>query len=629
MARSMFRIPTSLSLCFLLLSSSFAVPARDAPPQWIHVNGVHFSLLTDALPKKGIDAELRFEQMRAVIGQLLLKAKLRLSEPLDIIGFASHAEYSEIAPAQVAEPNSATGFFLPGIDRNYAILDLSDDESWRAISYPLARTFLYYNYPLTPPWFDEGFAEYVSSLRLDTRPAQIGGDPAGFAALLSGEPWIPIPELFAMPASNSSDSGSQRRFKAESWIVLHYLLSQNKLPETGTYFGLVENQKVPVQQAIQQAFGMDAAQFEKTIKDYFHTIAPALQAPTGGPGAAPANGPIQPLPTLLGPGDIGSSVLKVTDAEARALVAEAALRVPEHHEAAANRLDALVSSTATETVIAHRALAWDQMQKKNYDRSAEELARASDIDQHDFWLRYYLALLKYQRASSEGDSFQGLPNMMQDLRAVIDQNLDFAEAYNLLALAQLQGGGTNAALATIRSAIELNPRNQSYLLNLSHIYLAGKKWDAASALLEQLKDNPDPKVAGVAKKDLADLPTLKKYGLLPQRTAEAKSPPPVSSSGEDSENQPEVATPVEAGPDRRKPQSLKGKLLNVDCSQAPVAVVRVAAGGKVLKLRTEDYKSLLLIGSDDFSCEWRNLPVVVNYKAGGKADGDLVSLEAQ
>ena len=67
----------------------------------------------------------------------------------------------------------------------------------------------------------------------------------------------------------------------------------------------------------------------------------------------------------------------------------------------------------------------------------------------------------------------------------------------------------------------------------------------------------------------------------------------------------------------------------VDCSQAPSAILTVSAGAKVLKLRTEDYKSLMLIGADDFSCAWKSIPVAVNYRAGGKADGDLVSVEVQ
>ena len=46
-----------------------------------------------------------------------------------------------------------------------------------------------------------------------------------------------------------------------------------------------------------------------------------------------------------------------------------------------------------------------------------------------------------------------------------------------------------------------------------------------------------------------------------------------------------------------------------------------------MKLRTDNYKTLLLVGGDQFSCDWQGISVLVNYKAGGKTDGDLVSLE--
>jgi hypothetical protein len=35
----------------------------------------------------------------------------------------------------------------------------------------------------------------------------------------------------------------------------------------------------------------------------------------------------------------------------------------------------------------------------------------------------------------------------------------------------------------------------------------------------------------------------------------------------------------------------------------------------------------LLIGADDFSCEWRDRQVTVNYKPATASEGDLVSLE--
>ena len=49
----------------------------------------------------------------------------------------------------------------------------------------------------------------------------------------------------------------------------------------------------------------------------------------------------------------------------------------------------------------------------------------------------------------------------------------------------------------------------------------------------------------------------------------------------------------------------------------------------MVRLRTENYKSVMLIGADDFSCDWKSRPVAVNYRPGGKADGDLVSVEVQ
>jgi hypothetical protein len=55
----------------------------------------------------------------------------------------------------------------------------------------------------------------------------------------------------------------------------------------------------------------------------------------------------------------------------------------------------------------------------------------------------------------------------------------------------------------------------------------------------------------------------------------------------------------------------------------------VSKGAATLKLRTPDYKSLVVMGADKFSCEWTNLPVNVNYRADAKGGGDLVSVEVQ
>jgi tetratricopeptide (TPR) repeat protein len=642
----------------------------DAEPHWIRISSSHFSVLTDGGENKGREIAVRLEQMRTVFAQLLMKTRVNMPEPLDVIAFKTDQEYAQTAPIRDGQPISAPAFFLPGEDRNYIVLNLFEDDPWRGVTHEFAHLLLDHNYPATQPWFDEGFAEYFSSLRLDNKQARIGGDPElsvarkqdlpgtqaesrnppkSLTEILSSPVWLAISDLLTARhnRSNYQEGSHHTLFYAQSWIAMHYLLNKNKLSETGTYFDLVQNQKLSVEQAIQQAFGMSSTQFDQALKDYFHSLGASLQAQTTLPASGTPNSAVSQFPLPVD--NIGTSTLQVPHAGARALIAEMMVRLPEHRQQALQELNAMVGQPKTKNAIAHRALAWMHLESKEYDAATEELSSALDLDREDPWVRYYLALVKYHAAESSGHPFQGLSNMMQDLRAVLDWNPDMAEAYSMLAMARVEGGGVNSAMESMRAAIQLSPRNEGYLLNMAQIYMAGKKWDAATALLERLKGSQDPQIARAARKNLEDLPTLKKYGLMPQQTVTAakaeNSPPVVAKSGALSKSVPakqgtdeeddEAATEKQAvsaqppPPDKRPIKFVKGKLMSVDCLAAPAAVLTLAIGTKTMKLRTENYKSMTVIGADQFSCEWKNRPVSANYKAGGKVDGDLVSLEVQ
>jgi len=611
------------------LAFSAAAASKSDLPKWIRVSSLHFAVLTDAEEKNGVEVALRLEQMRALCGQLLLKDKLTMPEPLDVVAFQSYGEYAQVAPAQ-GQQAAAQGFFLPGDDRNYIVLNLADEESWLAVRREFAKIYLNYNYPPTPPWFDEGFARFFSSTRVDDHFATIGGDPASLIQVLNSQPWQPLPDLFSLKAADvkSLKGPQQAQFAAESWIVMHYLLKKEKLPETGTYFGLVENQGQAVAQAIQQAYGMSAAQLEQSIKDYFHALSTSPPQPSREPKAPPLPQGAWQVPVAVGPGDVGTSWAEVRLSQAQALIAEVMARVPEHREEAIGQLNTLVDQPLTESFIAHRALGWAYFADGKFKDALEEFQHALDLDGADPWTHYYIARTKYEMAQRGGEMFPGLANMMQDLRIVLDWNTDFAEAYHMLAMARVQGGGINSALQAMRQAIRLNPRNESYLLDLARVYMAGKKWDDATDMLERLKNSPDQQIASIARQNLQDLPTLKKYGLMPQHATAANNATAPSPSATDSDDE-SATTHAEPPPDRRKVQFLKGRLIAVNCSQPPVAVLTVTSASRRLKLRTDDYKSLLLIGADEFSCDWRDRTVIANYKAGGKADGDLVSLEVQ
>src|ERR1700736_363200 len=67
-------------------------------PQWIEVHSPNFSVVTDAGEKRGREVAMRFEQMRAVYGVLITKAKVNLPIPLQIVAFRNTKEMRQVAP---------------------------------------------------------------------------------------------------------------------------------------------------------------------------------------------------------------------------------------------------------------------------------------------------------------------------------------------------------------------------------------------------------------------------------------------------------------------------------------------------------------------------------------------------
>ena len=627
-------------------------------PKWLEVHSAHFYVLTDAGAKRGQEVALRMEQMRSIFGQLLLRDKLKMSVPITVVALKSDKYFGFIAPTK---QNMAKAFYVPGSDRIYIVLNLFEPDPWRAITHPLAHYLMNHNYPPAQGWFDEGFAEYFGSMRLDNKGVDIGGDPEmvsewyedafenltrnpntpqSLTQLVSSPVWLNMVDLFTMKhdGSGAREGTHHTLYYAQSWMVVHYLINKNKLPETGVYFDLVLNQKVPVEKAIVQAFDLTPATLEEAVKTYFRSLSNlgiALDRSKQPLDQADVAQPYH-LAAPFGPDEIGMTVTTVTDAEARAVIGDVMARIPERRDQALHELQQLTEDPK-DNEAARRALAWDHLQQKKFDAAADELERASDLDPHDPWIWYYRSVLKYRRAEETHQEMQGLANMMQDLRAVLDWYPEFADAYNMLGMARVEGGGINSALEAQRLAISLSPRNLEYQFNLGQIYVAGKKWDQARDLFTRLKTAPEPRVAAAAKHQLDDLASLQKYGIRPRRAGEAQmpagaasAPVTMTSSGDDDEEPETPPKPAPPKPGTTGPvQHMKGKLVASDCAKPPEAIVTLLAGMKTYKLHTSDYKSMLVIGEEQFSCEWKNRIVSVNYRAIGSNGGELVSVEVQ
>lgn len=618
--RIMFRRLAFATILIAILSTpSFGV-------DWYMITSSHFSVLTDLGEIHARRDALHLEQMQLIFAQLLSRDKIARSEPLDVISL-SPDQYAKAVPIRDGRAVSMGAFFIPGDDRNYVVFNAEQDDGWRDISYDYARMLLNFNYPPVQFWFDEGFAQYFSSLKLGNKQGALGGDPNGsFVDTLKSSAWIPIGDLFAdksKPKPCNSDA-RQKLFCAESWIVFHYFINNQRLSDVGSYFNAVMVQKEPIPQAIEKMFGMNAEQLQKAVQDYLQS-----HTQTQASGAAAVATLEHPIPLPITDDGFASTFDKVDEGRANALVAEMMIRLPERREAAIKEINFLMNNDKTENSVEHRALAWLYIQEKNYPQASEELKASAEIKLNDAWGLYYSSLMKYREAQASGKEYRGLENMFQEMRAVIDWNPEFAEAYDMLAMARLDGGGINSAIDAIKDAVRLAPRNQTYVLHMAEIYMAAKKWDQASAMLEQLNASDDATIAQKAATDLHNLPYLKKYGILPADQAEAEKRAVYSQDSDEDTGPDEPAAPVKPKIDTRPIKFIKGTLLSVDCSATPDATLEVLAAGRKMTFRANEYKSMVVVGADQTSCDWKNVHVAINYKPSGDGAGDLVSLELQ
>ncbi|MGA7288551.1 MAG: tetratricopeptide repeat protein, partial [Terriglobales bacterium] len=497
---------------------------------------------------------------------------------------------------------------------------------------------------LLPEWHEDVFDDMAGMKRDPNIPQSL-------TQLVSSPVWLSMTDLFTMKHDvyGKREGTHNTLFYAQSWMIVHYLVNKNKMPQVGTYFDLVNNHQVPVDKAMVQAFDMTPAQMEEAVKTYFNSM--GMLGVALDESKKPIQNPVdreQPIqiPLPFGPDDIGMTVTPVKDDDAKATVGDIMARIPEHRDQAWHDLQQLAADP-TNNEVAHRGLAREYLRQKKFDAAADELEKAAEANPQDPWIWYYRSVLKYQKAQATRQEMQGLANMMQDLRAVTDWYPDLADAYNMLGMARVEGGGVNSALAAQQQAITLAPRNAEYQFNLGQIYVSGKKWELAREVFTRLKSGSDRAAAAAAKEQLEDLDTLQKYGVRPQRAGGPETPAgaastptarsnvasnaTVTTQGQDQDEDADAAPkPAPSKPESSGPvQFLKGKIVSSDCSKPPEATVTILSGMTTYKFHTGDYKSLVVMGEDQFSCDWKNRLVSVNYRAAGKQQGELVSIEVR
>lgn len=609
---------------FLLVTVFVCCLAAQADQQWVEVDSSHFSVATDGGEKRAREVAQRFEQMRMAFGVIFKKVSVNTA-PLQIIAFRNGKELRQFAPLYGGKPIELAGFFLgnggrggPGAneERQYIALDLSQEDSWGTVFHEYAHLLINSNFPPSPVWFDEGFAEYCSSLKVDKKEIDIGLVKPELPELLSQSRWLKIVDLFSVSHDSQIYNRDDRRsvFYAQSWLTVHFLMTKNMLKQTAVYIHMTEDQHVAVPEAIRRSFGMEPEALGKMIENYFRGGATHFTAPMP-PGLPAVQFTSRPLNDL----EI-KSVLADLDYHSRDYRARG---ITEFQEILAKQ---------PENVVANRELGYEAMQKNDWDKAGEHFRRAAAQDVKDPQVHYLLALTMSRKGMSS--KRENLDDIRKELTAAIALEPNYADAYNLLGMTLSFAGEKQEAINALQKAIALSPRNPWYTGNLASAYLQAQDFDHAIPLLQELRTSSEPGIASMAAQQLQQAEAYRstvnargEQSGVRETAVQAVEPNDVPEAG-NSTGSTQGGTEIRILPASNDPVLfMKGVLVSVDCSAEPSATLTISSGGKRWKMLAPQSKNLILIGADEFSCSWTNRKVSANYRKTGTDQGNLVSLE--
>src|SRR5579884_2427900 len=240
----------------LVFIISFAGIAQAfASDSWYQIQSPHVTVLTFANERRVREVAARFEQMVELFGETFQRKSVSVPVPLHVVAFRTRVEMDPYTPRVNGMVPSAPAFLETGADRNYIGINLAAENPWPKVFHDFSHVLLHGNFPPTPAWFDEGLAEYYSTLQIGNKGEQVGEFAPDLAHTLLASPWTNLDQLFAAQPAAREDRSSV--FYAESALAVNYIISKQQIGQVAKFLQLTQLQQQPVPQAITEAFGVD------------------------------------------------------------------------------------------------------------------------------------------------------------------------------------------------------------------------------------------------------------------------------------------------------------------------------------------------------------------------------------
>lgn len=476
-----FRPPGVLFFGLFILGTAQAWASDSI---WLQIRSPHFRVITNAGEKHALEVVTRCEQMRTAFLMLMPKATADDPAPLLIFALRNQQEVDDLAQGQVGKLRHA-GIFLPGSDQSFILLDTSNEPS-RTVYHEYAHELLHANTSASvQTWFEEGFAEYFSTLKSSSKGIEVGQVPVSELQFLrQNGKLLRLSDLVRVNQNSdiyNHNGASQAAFYAQSWLLVHYLFDHGLINRAQPFFSAMAA-GASLDEAMLDSFGIKPEKLENELLAYargdkfrYFSL----------PAAVSDRSP-----------DITMNNLNEVTASALELEIRSHVRI-EGTKTEALQLAATYKSLLhrdPENVAALRGLGLAYLELGEYQSSFAPLRNAVQRDPNSAVNHHALARLLNAMDSAGLQDAHPEFSVEHEAQTCTSLEPHFADAYRIEASALASRGKFDEAIAMMGHAVALSPRMESYQLNLADLELRRHDYAPALALLHRLQNSHDPEV---------------------------------------------------------------------------------------------------------------------------------------
>ncbi len=259
----------ALLLTFLLALFSATVNAEKLEERdWIEVRTANFNVRSVLNEKDTFELARQLELFRAAVSIVTSSQRTPDPIPTAIYALGAEADFKQFGFEQ-----AEFGIFKRGLRNNTILLrDVNSLQETTAILHKYVH-FLVSNSDnlLHPKWFNEGFAEHLSAIKVRRDEFEIGFVTRHRKKIIREADWIPLQDILAATDYYDEWNDEQREmFYAETWALVHYLLNRldRNTPfatDMQRYLQLLESGEEDIS-AFEQAFGVKTGRLNSEVK---------------------------------------------------------------------------------------------------------------------------------------------------------------------------------------------------------------------------------------------------------------------------------------------------------------------------------------------------------------------------